>query len=107
MKVLVTGTAGFIGSFTALRLVERGEDVYGLDSINDYYDVNVKYGRLERDGFDLSKVGASQWVSSKKYPNYHFMRMHLEDRQELEKLFKKEKFDMVCHLAAQAGVRSG
>jgi UDP-glucuronate 4-epimerase len=50
MKILVTGTAGFIGSFTAARLAERGDEVVGIDNINDYYDVNLKYGRLERDG---------------------------------------------------------
>ena len=56
MKILVTGTAGFIGSFTAERLVRRGDEIIGLDNINDYYDVNIKHGRLERAGIDLSKA---------------------------------------------------
>jgi UDP-glucuronate 4-epimerase len=105
MKVLVTGTAGFIGSFAALRLAERGDDVIGLDNINDYYDVNIKYGRLERDGIDRSAAEAGKFVRSIKYPNYGFIRMDLSDRQGIESLFEKEGFDMVCHLAAQAGVR--
>lgn len=105
MKVLVTGTAGFIGSFTALRLVERGNAVIGLDSINDYYDVNIKYGRLERDGIDRSTAEAGEFVWSNKFPDYGFIRLDLTDKQGIEQLFEKEQFDMVCHLAAQAGVR--
>jgi len=105
MKILVTGTAGFIGSFTAMRLAQRGDEVVGLDNINDYYDVNIKYGRLEKDGIDPSEAENGQWVQSKKYPTYRFIKMHLEDRAGLEELFSEEKFHMVCHLAAQAGVR--
>ncbi|MGD2126712.1 MAG: NAD-dependent epimerase [Desulfobacteraceae bacterium] len=105
MKVLVTGTAGFIGSFTAIRLAERGDEVVGMDNINDYYDVNLKYGRLERDGIERSKAEAGDWVQSRKYPTYRFKRMDLEDQAGLEKLCSKEKFDTACHLAAQAGVR--
>ena len=105
MKILVTGTAGFIGSFTGLRLAERGDEVIGLDNINDYYDTAIKYGRLHRDGIDASAEEEGVCVQSKKYPNYSFIRMHLEDRRSLEALFSEEKFDMVCHLAAQAGVR--
>jgi UDP-glucuronate 4-epimerase len=105
MKVLVTGTAGFIGSFVAIRLAERGDDVVGIDSINEYYDVQLKYGRLERDGLDRREAEASEWVKSSKYPSYRFKRMNLEDRQGIQELFEKEKFDRVCHLAAQAGVR--
>ena len=105
MKVLVTGTAGFIGSFTAVRLAERGDEVVGLDNINEYYDVNLKYGRLERDGIDRKKAGAGTAVQSTAYPTYRFIRLDLEDRQGLEQLFEKEGFERVCHLAAQAGVR--
>ena len=105
MKILVTGTAGFIGSFIVERLAYRGDDVIGLDSINDYYDVNIKYGRLEKDGIDRSAVKEGRLVKSSKYRNYSFIRMKLEDRQGLEKLFITEGFDMVCHMAAQAGVR--
>jgi len=105
MKILVTGTAGFIGSFTAVSLVQRGDDVVGIDNINDYYDVNLKYGRLERDGIDRGKADAGEMVRSAAYPNYRFKRITLEDRAAMDKLFSEEKFDAVCHLAAQAGVR--
>ena len=106
MKVLVTGTAGFIGSFVAGRLAERGDEVIGLDSINDYYDINIKYGRLERDGIDRRQAAEMvRPVQSTKYPTYSFIRMDLEDSEGIERLFSKEGFDKVCHLAAQAGVR--
>ena len=105
MKILVTGTAGFIGSYTTLRLLERGDEVVGLDSINDYYDVNVKYSRLERAGIDRNDIRSDKVVHSKKYPGYDFIRMNLEDRSVMERLFSEEKFDKVINLAAQAGVR--
>lgn len=105
MKILVTGTAGFIGSFTAVRLAERGEDVVGIDNINDYYDVNLKFGRLERDGVARQNAERGEWVQSRRVPTYRFKRMDLEDRKGMEALFEKEAFDKVCHLAAQAGVR--
>ncbi len=105
MKVLVTGTAGFIGSFTAARLAERGDEVVGIDNINDYYDVNLKYGRLERDGIGPEDAETGEWVQSKGLPNYRFKRMDLENRSGMEDLFSRERFDTVCHLAAQAGVR--
>ena len=105
MKILVTGTAGFIGSYTTLRLLERGDEVVGLDSINDYYDVNVKYSRLERAGIDRNDIRSDKVVHSKKYPGYDFIRMNLEDRSVMERLFSEEKFGKVINLAAQAGVR--
>ncbi|OQY15729.1 MAG: NAD-dependent epimerase [Desulfobacterium sp. 4572_20] len=105
MKILVTGTAGFIGSFTASRLAQRGDEVTGLDSINDYYDINIKYGRLEKYGINRFKAEEGEYVQSAKYPTYRFKRMNLENRAELEQLFSEQNFDMVCHLAAQAGVR--
>ena len=104
MKILVTGTAGFIGSFTALRLLERGDEVIGLDSINDYYDVGVKYGRLARAGIEQSEAEKGLLTRSKKYPAYRFIRLALEDREGIRSLFSSEGFDRVCHLAAQAGV---
>lgn len=105
MKVLVTGTAGFIGSFTAVRLAERGDEVVGIDNINDYYDVNLKYGRLERDGIGRSSAEAGELTRSRRLAGYRFKRMDLENRRAMEELFEKERFDTVCHLAAQAGVR--
>ncbi|QCT93967.1 NAD-dependent epimerase [Caminibacter mediatlanticus TB-2] len=105
MKILITGTAGFIGYHLANRLISRGDEVIGLDSINDYYDVNLKYGRLETAGINRDEIEYNKLVESKKYPNYKFIKLNLEDRENLFKLFEKEKFDKVCHLAAQAGVR--
>jgi len=105
MKYLVTGTAGFIGSFTAERLLDRGDEVIGLDSINDYYDVNLKQGRLKRSGIDPAVIEYGKAAQSAGYKNYSFIKMNLEDRSGIEDLFKREGFDMVCHLAAQAGVR--
>ncbi|MBU4485859.1 MAG: NAD-dependent epimerase [Candidatus Delongbacteria bacterium] len=105
MKILITGTAGFIGFHLSVRLIAEGYDVYGLDSINDYYDVNVKFGRLNLSGIDSEKIEYGKPIKSKKYDNYSFVKLNLEDKENLEKLFKSEKFDVVCNLAAQAGVR--
>lgn len=110
MKILVTGTAGFIGSHLAKRLVDRGDEVVGLDCINDYYDINVKYGRLERTGIiSLLEEGAdipyNELLTSKENSNYKFIKLNLEDKESMMKLFEDEKFDAVCNLAAQAGVR--
>ena len=104
-KILITGTAGFIGFHMAKRLLERGDTVVGIDNINDYYDPRLKYGRLEETGISGE---AGKWhtpVQSTEYPNYKFVRMNLEDREQLMELFQNEEFDKVCNLAAQAGVR--
>ena len=90
MKVLVTGAVGFIGFHLCYYLLKRGDDVTGLDCINDYYDVNLKYARLEQ---------------LKEQKNFTFVKINLKDRQEMEELFKKKKFHRVVNLAAQAGVR--
>ena len=105
MKILVTGAAGFIGSHVIAKLLERNDEVVGIDCINDYYDISVKYGRLERMG--ISKVGADSisLIKSNKYPNYFFKKMQMENTDEIDDLFYIEKFDKVINLAAQAGVR--
>ncbi len=90
MKVMITGAAGFIGSTLGLRLLERGDEVHGVDNLNDYYDVNLKLNRLER---------------LKAYDEFHFHKLDIADRGEMEKLFESNKFDAVMNLAAQAGVR--
>lgn len=90
MKVLITGAAGFIGSTLSLRLLARGDEVVGIDNLNDYYDVNLKLARLER---------------LKTYGNFQFMKLDIADRAGVEALFAKGQFEKVMHLAAQAGVR--
>ena len=105
MKVLVTGAAGFIGFFTAKVLLEKGHTVVGLDNINDYYDVNLKFSRLEQLGIKREEAEVYNHISNTGNNNFSFVRMNLEDREALPKLFENEKFDIVCNLAAQAGVR--
>jgi len=92
MKVLVTGAAGFIGSHVSLNLLARGDEVVGLDNLNDYYDVSLKEARLAR----VTKAGGNR---------FSFKKMNLEDREGMADLFAAEKFDGVINLAAQAGVR--
>ena len=89
-KILVTGAAGFIGYNTSERLLARGDEVVGLDNVNDYYDPTLKESRLAR-------------LAGK--PGFRFVRMELGDREGIERLFREERFDRVIHLAAQAGVR--
>ena len=105
MKILITGTAGFIGYHLAEKLIARGDEVVGLDSINDYYDVSVKYGRLERAGINQDAIEYNYLTTSSKHSNYRFIKLQLEDQENLNTLFQHEKFDGVCNLAAQAGVR--
>ena len=105
MKVLVTGTAGFIGFHLANRLIKEGYEVTGLDSINDYYDVNLKYSRLVEAGIQRGDVAYNKLVSSGKHTNYQFIQLKLEDREPLMQLFATQQFDTVVNLAAQAGVR--
>ena len=104
-KILVTGTAGFIGFHLAKKLLDQGHIVIGLDNINDYYDVNLKYGRLNELGIDKSNLEDNKSLQSSIYPNHKFIKANLEDAETLNKLFETEKFDAVCNLAAQAGVR--
>ncbi len=105
MKLLLTGSAGFIGSYVALRLLQRGDEVVGLDNLNDYYDVNLKYSRLEEAGINKEQVDWYRLVQSNRFPNYRFIRMKLEDKEAVKMQFANERFDRVCNLAAQAGVR--
>jgi UDP-glucuronate 4-epimerase len=90
MKILLTGAAGFIGSTTTLRLLARGDEVVGLDNLNDYYSVQLKRDRLAR---------------LEGQPGFRFVQMDVADRAGMERLFTEERFDRVIHLAAQAGVR--
>jgi len=90
MKILVTGAAGFIGAALSLRLLERGDDVIGVDNLNDYYDVTLKHARLAR---------------LTPYKNFKFIQLNIADRDGMESVFSTEKFQRVVNLAAQAGVR--
>jgi UDP-glucuronate 4-epimerase len=105
MKILVTGTAGFIGFHLANRLLCEGHEVIGLDSINDYYDVRLKFARLQEAGIAESGIEYNKLITSSQTKNYRFIKMNLEDRDNILALFESEKFDRVCNLAAQAGVR--
>lgn len=104
-KVLVTGTAGFIGYHLSERLLARGYNVVGLDSVNDYYDINLKYDRLTNAGIDRTAIQYGKLINSSKHPGYRFIQLQLEDKERILQLFKNEKFDVVINLAAQAGVR--
>lgn len=90
MKILVTGAAGFIGASLSLKLLERGDEVVGIDNLNDYYDVNLKLARLER---------------LRGYERFKFIKLEIADKAAVEALFARERFQRVMHLAAQAGVR--
>jgi UDP-glucuronate 4-epimerase len=90
LKILVTGAAGFIGMHTAKRLLERGDEVLGIDNLNDYYDVRLKHARLEQLA---------------PFENFKFIKIDIADREAMEKLFAEHQFPRVIHLAAQAGVR--
>ena len=104
MKILITGTAGFIGFHLAKKLLERGDEVVGLDNINDYYDVNLKYARLEALGVNRESIEENQLTASSTH-KHKFIKADLADEETINKLFETEKFDAVCNLAAQAGVR--
>lgn len=105
MKILVTGAAGFIGFHLCKRLLERGDEVIGIDNINDYYDPNLKFARLNELGINRDSENWHSEIHSSSYTNFKFIRMNLEDRNELFSVFSKHKFDKVGNLAAQAGVR--
>ncbi|WP_178988436.1 NAD-dependent epimerase [Winogradskyella schleiferi] len=105
MKILVTGAAGFIGFYVSKVLLSKGHQVVGLDNINDYYDINLKFARLNELGIDKIEASKFDTLSKSKSGEFSFVRMNLENREELPILFKKEQFDIVCNLAAQAGVR--
>jgi len=118
MNILVTGAAGFIGSFVVKRLMEKSEQikVVGLDNINDYYAPQLKFGRLAECGITSKIAGVPdvlsrenfpwyRFINSEKWFNYQFIRMNLEDNNAMEMLMSNGRFDYVIHLAAQAGVR--
>jgi UDP-glucuronate 4-epimerase len=118
-KILITGTAGFIGFHLVRRLLKEGHQIVGLDNINDYYDINLKYARLAETGIyavdetdhtggknrKFKEITFGKIIQSITSPDYRFIRLNLEDKSEINQLFSKEKFDYIVNLAAQAGVR--
>ncbi len=104
-KILVTGTAGFIGFHLTTRLIKEGYDVIGIDNLNDYYDVNLKFARLFENGILKSDIIENSIISSKKFENFKFLKADISDHDFIVEFMKIEQFDYVVNLAAQAGVR--
>jgi UDP-glucuronate 4-epimerase len=105
MNILITGTAGFIGFHVANAFVRDSNSVTGIDNLNHYYNVALKHGRLQAAGIDTTNLPYDTAIQSSTNPNYYFYVLALEDYKALQQLFAEKHFDMVIHLAAQAGVR--
>lgn len=108
MKILLTGIAGFIGSRVAQMLAQRGDAIVGVDNINDYYDVRLKYARLRElleVSSDENEMAFGKEYQSSTFANLTFIRLSIDDKPSLDTLFEKHHFDVVVNLAAQAGVR--
>jgi len=104
-KILVTGSAGFIGFHLVEYLAQRGDRVIGIDNLNHYYDVRLKQARLHTSGIDIDALETHKPLSSHKYPHYTFIKQDLVDKEQLFQLFEQQQFDTVVNLAAQPGVR--
>ncbi len=105
MKILITGSAGFIGFHAVCNFCDLGYNVIGIDNINDYYDKKLKFDRLNQCGIDSNLIKDTIPVKSNRFDNYSFIKLDILDNIEVDKLFKKNNFDLIIHLAAQAGVR--
>jgi len=107
MKLLITGIAGFIGFHLANQLIEKSlcTEIIGVDNINDYYDISIKYGRLNELGINPENITENSQIISQKYSNLSFYKTNLEDFVYLDSIFEKHNITHVCNLAAQAGVR--
>jgi len=105
MKILVTGAAGFIGFYLVKKLSSMGHDVIGIDNINAYYDVNLKYARLLDSGIKREEIQYGIKIQSSLLSNYSFIKLDITDNEKLSAVFAGENFECVCNLAAQAGVR--
>lgn len=106
MKVLVTGAAGFVGFHLVKKLMKiENVEVIGIDNINDYYDVNLKYARLQNTGISQESLDCGDLIHSTVYDNYKFAKIDIADNLTLSHLFESNKFDVVVNMAAQAGVR--
>lgn len=104
-KVLVTGTAGFIGFHLTKQLIDDGYEVVGLDVVNDYYDINLKYARLEYLGIRVNQLAKNRAVTSDSWKNLRFIKADIADHEYMVNMMESESFDYVINLAAQAGVR--
>jgi UDP-glucuronate 4-epimerase len=104
-RILVTGAAGFIGYHLVESLLKIGYTVIGIDNLNDYYDVNLKFDRLNESGILKRKIKANSKIQSESHINYSFIKSDITDFQYLHKLFSQENFEIVINMAAQAGVR--
>lgn len=105
MRILVTGTAGFIGFHFAKRLIRLGHEVTGIDNINTYYDTRLKFDRLAANGIAEDAVIYGKKIQSEMHPNYTFHQLDITDQIGMQQVFSEGNFDVVCNLAAQAGVR--
>ena len=103
----MTGAAGFIGSRLAFELAKRGDDVVGIDSINDYYDIRLKYGRLRECGINGDELDMpwNKEFTSQVFPNLRFIRVSIDKKETVDRIFERNQFEVVVNLAAQAGVR--
>ena len=105
MKVLITGAAGFIGMHTVQAMIKQGYQVVGMDNLNDYYMLQLKYDRLAQCGIAYQQCEDGVLIQSTTYADYRFVKLDLTDQPRLTSLFADEKFDVVINLAGQAGVR--
>ncbi len=105
MRVLITGVAGFIGFHLVKCLLQKNYEIIGIDNINAYYDIRLKFSRLEQLGIEQNRISEEAVIESKIYPGFRFVKLNIADYEALEKIFSGFRFDMVIHLAAQAGVR--
>ena len=105
MNVLVTGAAGFVGFHLTRRLLEAGHTVTGIDNLNSYYTVSLKNARLVELGVDINKIDYGQPINSTVYQQFEFIKLNLEDRERVPRIFERGQFDVVVNLAAQAGMR--
>lgn len=104
-KILVTGALGFIGFHLVQKLIKEGFSIIGIDNINAYYDVRMKYDKLPHLGITKYNLFPNVIYESEKYPNFSFSKLDIKDRYQVEELFRNNNFDIVINLAAQAGVQ--